>query len=306
MARILVTGGTGIVGRHAVKCLRSEGHEVHLISRKKPSGSDFEFHQADLLNPREMTHTLDAVRPERILHLAWETEHGTYWHSPRNLDFVAATLHLAKEFQAQGGKRFVAAGTCAEYAWDSGNTASALDERQSACSPHTLYGQSKLATFQLLEKFAATTDLSFAWGRLFLLYGPAEQEKRLCPDVIVSLLKGQLVKCSSGRQIRDFMHTEDAGRAFAALLSSDVEGPVNIATGAPLPLGGFVGEIAGLMKRPDLVELGALPDRPDDPPQLIAATDRLMREVGFELKHSLQSGLQDTINWWRGRSTNQD
>ncbi|RED50816.1 NAD-dependent epimerase/dehydratase family protein [Aestuariispira insulae] len=299
MGRILVTGGSGIVGRHAVNALASQGHDLHLISRHPVQNPDHETHQADILDIPAMEQLLKAVRPESILHLAWETEHGEYWHSPNNLNHVAASLHLAKQFRELGGGRFVAAGTCAEYSWAEKDLSAPLDEKTALCHPHTLYGQSKLSTFRLLGKYAETSGLSFAWGRLFLLYGPGEQARRLCPDVILNLTNNQPVKCSSGKQIRDFMHTEDAGRAFAALLDSDVQGPVNMATGSALPLSGFVQELAEQLGRPDLVKLGALPDRPDDPKQLIAKTDRLKHEVGYHPVHTLESGLRDTIAWWR-------
>ena len=300
MARILVTGGNGIIGRHAVRTLRDGGHDVHVISRKLQDQPN--IHQADILDINSITELLQELRPDWLLHLAWETENSTYWHSPNNLDYVAATLQMAKSFSELGGKRFVGAGTCAEYSWDEDTISEPLDEIRSETAPHTLYGQAKLATFQLLEKYFATTETSFAWGRLFLLYGPGEQEKRLCPDVICNLLRGHEVKCSSGKQVRDFMHTSDAGRAFAALLNTDVQGPVNIATGSPMPLADFTREIGYIIGSPELIKLGALTDRPDDPTQLVPLTNRLEREVGFKCLQTLRSGLQNTIDWWQHSS----
>ena len=69
----------------------------------------------------------------------------------------------------------------------------------------------------------------------------------------------------TGRQVRDFLHSGDAGRAFAALLDADVEGPVNIASGVGVPVAELVGWIGEALGRPELIELGALPTRPGEP-----------------------------------------
>ena len=78
-----------------------------------------------------------------------------------------------------------------------------------------------------------------------------------------------------------------------------MSGPVNIASGAPVALGEVVQEIAGQLKRPDLVRLGAIPAPENEPPVLVADVSRLRDEVGWLPEHDLASGLAETIEWWK-------
>jgi nucleoside-diphosphate-sugar epimerase len=94
------------------------------------------------------------------------------------------------------------------------------------------------------------------------------------------------------------MDVRDAGAALSALALSSVEGEVNIGTGQAISvadIGTKLGELAG---RPDLIELGALPDREGEPPSIIAATGRLINEVAFTPSFSIDQGLQDALGFW--------
>ena len=119
--------------------------------------------------------------------------------------------------------------------------------------------------------------------------------------MIRSLLKGEPARCSSGEQIRDFMHVQDVVDAFVALLDSDVTGPVNIGSGAPVSIREIILKIAALQNKPDLIQLGALPTRPDDPPLIVADVRRLHDEVKWRPAFTLQSGLESTIEWWKNQ-----
>jgi nucleoside-diphosphate-sugar epimerase len=300
----LVTGATGFIGRQTLAPLIGHGFEVHAVARHA-SGATMDgvvWHEADLLGPATAEALVVAVRPTHLLHLAWITEHGRYWWSPENLDWVAASLTLVRKFQASGGKRVVIAGTCAEYDVVSAEeTRRPLAETDSTQNPHTLYGTTKDALNRMVECFARSVGLSWAWGRAFQIYGPHEYERRLVPSVICSSLNGSPAVCTHGRQIRDFLDARDAGTAFAALLDSLVEGPVNIGSGRKSTVAQVARTIARLVGRPDLLRLGVLPTTPDDPPYLVADVKRLTQEVGFRPTIALEEGLRHAVEWWRER-----
>jgi nucleoside-diphosphate-sugar epimerase len=89
--------------------------------------------------------------------------------------------------------------------------------------------------------------------------------------------------------------------AFAALVDSDVTGAVNVGSGEAVTVGAVVDEIARAAGRPDLVRRGALPNRQGEPAKLVADVRRLRNEVGFEPHYDLESGIKDTVDWWRKR-----
>jgi nucleoside-diphosphate-sugar epimerase len=105
-----------------------------------------------------------------------------------------------------------------------------------------------------------------------------------------------------GNQVRDFCYVEDVADAFVALLDSPVTGCVNVASGHPLIVKDLVYAIADKLNRRELVQLGALPTSPDDPPLLVADVRRLGDEVGWSPRYDLDAGLERTIRWWRTQS----
>jgi nucleoside-diphosphate-sugar epimerase len=164
-----------------------------------------------------------------------------------------------------------------------------------------VYGKAKHALHSSLQNFAREFGVSYAWGRLFFLFGPHEPPQRFIPSIIRPLLRNEEAKTSHGEQIRDFMFVEDVGEAFVQLLDSDVSGAVNIASGSPLSLKDIAEMIAGIIGRPDLLRLGALEAPAGEPPILAADTSRLKDEVGFKTQADLRPALEKTINWWKDR-----
>ena len=296
MSTVLVTGADGFIGRHALPLLLERGFEVHATSLRPdaPSGDGVSWHAADLLLPEDVQRLFERVRPSHLLHFAWYAVPGRFWTSAENHRWVRATLDVLERFAANGGRRVVAAGSCAEYDWSAGVCA----EGSTPLRPSTTYGLCKRVTGELLGSFAGTHGLSAAWGRVFHLHGPGEQPPRLVPSVIEALLRGEPALCSHGEQIRDFLHVEEVADAFVALLASDVTGAVNIASGVPVRIREVVAHLAASLGADDLVRLGALPAAESDPPVLLADVRRLRDEVGWRPRYSPTEGLDRTIQWW--------
>ncbi len=287
--RIVLTGATGFVGAHAIPALQARGFEIHALGRRPPA-AEVAFHPVDLLDAASVRDVLDAVRASHLLHLAWYAEPGLYWRSAVNLDWVAASLALVRAFREAGGIRAVAAGTCAEYAWGPERL-----REDAPCAPTTLYGAAKDGTRRILEAYAGETGLSFAWGRLFFLYGPGEKPGRLVGDAIRALVSGARFGTSAGHQRRDFSHVADAAEAFAALVDSGVVGPVNVGSGAAVPVRAILKRVGHLTGRPDLIDFGARPLAGGEPACIEADVTRLRGEVGFQPRFDLDAGLRATL-----------
>ena len=98
--------------------------------------------------------------------------------------------------------------------------------------------------------------------------------------------------------MRDFCSTWFIGEALAALVGCAVTGPVNVASGEAVTIADIAVCIGALCGRPDLVQLGALPDRPDDVPHMVADVTRLRNEVGFSAPCDLSMDLSRLRNDW--------
>lgn len=296
--RVLVTGATGFLGRHALAALGARGFEVHGAAPDAPDagGGAAVWHRVDLMEAGAPRRLCEAARPSHLLHLAWYTAHGRFWEAEENFRWVEASLALLRAFAGAGGERLVTAGTCAEYDWTGEGP---LREGLTPLAPATPYGACKAALGQLQEAFARVRGLRSAWGRLFFPYGPGEGPDRFVPHVASRLLRGEAAECTSGAQQRDLLYVEDVAGALAALLESPVEGAVNIGSGRAVALREVAETLGRLTGRPELVRLGARPDRPGDPPRLEAHTGRLETEVGWRPTVTLEEGLGRTVEWWR-------
>jgi len=291
--RALVTGATGFVGRHCLEPLRARGFEVHGVSRHPVSDATATWHACDLFDERSRRSLVDEVAPTHLLHAAWYLEPGKYLGAAENADWVAASIDLVRAFQQRGGERVVALGTCFEYEFRQ----LVLDE-SAPLGPTSVYGASKQALGIALRTLADATGLSLAWARLFFLYGPFEDRRRLVGDIAPSLLEGREVLTSEGLQRRDYMFVEDAGDALAAVLDSGVSGDVNVATGEAPPVRELVERVAAAVGRPELVRYGARPMIPGDPPEIRAAVDRLTQEVGWRAFTPRDEAVARTVQWW--------
>jgi nucleoside-diphosphate-sugar epimerase len=302
MKKVLLTGATGYIGKFTIKHLLERGYEVHAVSSKTPDGNYPEksenliWHKANLLSIDETEKLVKSVSPTHLLHFAWFVEHGKFWNAPENLRWLSASLHLAECFAAGGGRRIVCAGTCAEYDWARQGIFSEKDLPE---RPQTLYGTAKTALSLTLEKFAAVSGLDFASGKIFFPFGADELPNRLIPSVIISLLENKPAATSHGRQIRDYMFVEDVAEAFVALLDGDVRGAVNIASGRRTELKEIIEIIAEIIGKPELLQIGAMAVGKDEPPEIVAAVERLGAEVNYNKDFDLRERLKETVDYWK-------
>jgi nucleoside-diphosphate-sugar epimerase len=269
---VVLTGGTGFVGRAVLADLVARGVLV-VASFTHAPGPDLPgvtWVQADILT--EKGRAVLAEKAARMIHCAWEVEHGAFWTSPANALWRAASVDLAARFLAAGGQRLLALGTCAEY-----DTAAPgpWDETR-ALAPATIYGQHKAGLFCDL------TDLlgeRLIWARLFHLYGPGEDARRLIPSLLSALRAGRPAEVRASGLIRDFCSTPHLARCLVGLLEHSAQGAFDIGCGQPRSLGDLASLLADLTGRPDLLRLSHTPG-PADPAVMAPALTRLRAVLG--------------------------
>ncbi|MFZ3581674.1 NAD-dependent epimerase/dehydratase family protein [Loktanella sp. DJP18] len=285
--RILMTGATGFVGRAIISHLGDAN--LHIVSRRPVTGTGH-WHHADLRDAAQAVTLIRTVRPDILIHAAWETEHGAFWHADSNRDWLAAGKAMFDAMKRMGGQRIVSLGTCAEYPFSN----HPLSEDKAGPAPATVYGQTKLELLRHLHGLG----ISYAWPRIFHCYGAGEDPRRLVPKVVAALAAGQPIACSSGTQKRDFMEVRDTGRTVAALSLSNVDGAINLGSGESVTIGQVAGTLGAIAGRPDLIHLGALPDRPGDPPVLVPDLTRQRESLRFSPNIPLKTGLHDAFAHW--------
>lgn len=304
MKSVLLTGATGFVGSCAIAPLLEKGYAVHAVTSKAglpESNGNLIWHTANLLDSGETENLLKIVRPTHLLHFAWYVEHGKFWNATENVDWLKASLHLVQKFVEYGGKRVVVAGTLSEYEESEEDFLS----ESIKLDPQSLYAATKVALYQTLEKYTEVVGVSFAWGRVFFMFGKQESPKRLVPAVIRSLLNNETAKTSHGNQIRDFMSTGETAQAYVALLDSDVRGAVNIGSGEARTIKELVLEIAAAIgSNPDDIQFGAFQAPKDEPKRVVADVARLRDEVKWKPSRNFSQQIAETIDWWKNEIKN--
>jgi nucleoside-diphosphate-sugar epimerase len=239
---------------------------------------------------------LEASRPSGLVHLAWDTTPGTYWRTPANLEWLAASLGLLREFVHFGGKRILVAGTSAEYEWGGEGP---LDESTSPLRPNSLYGCSRNALREVLGAWASNVGVSWAWCRLFNLFGPEENEARLLPKVIRALIREETVPFDDGRIYRDFLHVADAGDAISEVYASPAQGCINVASGEPIEIRELLATAARHLGGTGEIQFGVQPTAPNQPRSVVASVSRLRTEIGWKPAKDLAERVRETCDWWR-------
>lgn len=268
---ITLTGATGFVGRQILRDLLERDLSVRALVREPsrldgiPASGALEVVQTpDLFteSPRRLEELLDGS--ETLVHAAWYAEPGEYLTSPLNLACLTGTLSLAQAFAAVGGKRFVGVGTCAEY-----DSSAGLMSTDTPLAPNTLYAASKASAFQMLRCLLGTEGMSFAWCRIFYLYGAGEDDRRLVPYIRRQLEAGKPALLSRGDQVRDYLDVLDAARMIADVALGQQQDAVNICSGEAVSVRQLAERIADEYGRRELLRFGARPENSSDPLRVV-------------------------------------
>lgn len=288
-ATILVTGASGFLGRHCIERLAASGVPLHTVVRSKPleALSGVIEHSVDLRSPAEAERLIAEVRPTHLLHGAWVTIPGSYRHAPDNVDWLKAGVALVRAFGEHGGRHFVGVGSSAEY--DPAGATCAEDA--TLIRPASLYGRSKAALWAETSELARQFGFSAAWGRVFLPYGPGDAPLRLIPSLVAALTSCKPIEVTDGSQTRDFIFAPDAAELLVKLLSAQVSGAYNVATGRGVTVRQVIERIAGRLNAHHLVRFGAVARRPEEYPSLVADMTKVERTFGWRAPTSIESGV---------------
>ena len=288
--KLFLTGATGLIGKELYKPLSEQGFEVYALTIDdiNPQIPNITWLKGNIFDDAKLADFFAEIRPEYLLNMAWCTS-GDYQTSNLNFDFVRAGLSLLKNFALNGGKRAVFAGTCLEYAPKD----SPIKETD-AILPSCIYAYCKHALHGLAEQFCRKNNISFAYGRIFYVYGKNEHPKRLTASIINRLKAGEKVQINHVQLKKDYLYTKDIASAFVRLLSSGVTGDVNICSGKEISLAEFARAIASRLGKENLLDLCNLPTQ--QPLSIVGDNTRLCKEVGFTPKYTLDTALDEILD----------
>jgi UDP-glucose 4-epimerase len=293
--RILVTGASGFIGSHLCDRLVKDQAEVHAIYRTQAPTAErgrVRWWQADVSEMSAVRRLFREIQPDVIYHLA------SHVKGAPNLEHVLPTFHsnlqstvnlltLAAE---TGCRRVVLTGSLAEP-----------DPNNGELFPSAPYAAAKWASSGYARMFHALYQLPVVIARVFMVYGPAQQDlTKLIPYVTLSLLRGETPKISSGDRLVDWVYVSDVVEGFVALgQAAGIDGEtIDLGSGELISIREIVQQVASVVDPRASLKFGALPDRPLEPTRL-AKTAETSARIGWRPQVSLREGLERTVDWYR-------
>jgi UDP-glucose 4-epimerase len=302
MMKVLVTGGAGFVGSYVVRELVAGGSDISVILRNPDAAwrlsgvlADLRVVRADLADREAVARALGELRPDAVVHLAWDGVLGSARNDLAQVRNVGLSLMVAEEAARAGAGAWIGLGSQAEY----GPCPDRVDET-APTRPTTLYGAAKLAVCIAAERVAALAGMRFAWLRLFSSYGPKDNPAWMIPYLMLSLLRSERPRLTGGEQLWDYVYVEDVARAIAAVtLSSDASNVFNLGSGQVASIRSIAEQIRDRIDPKLPLDFGAIPYRPDQVMHLEADVRRLRRATGWRPQTTLDTGLARTLEWYR-------
>lgn len=298
-ARILITGGTGLVGRALVKVLASEGFTNIIAIGSK---------DCDLRNTDAVQRLFAETRPNYVFHLAARV-HGlggnTRYKSDVLYENVMINTNVVEFARRAGVAKIVAMGSGCVYPELKGQQ-ELFEEQIWSGPPHSSedsYAHSKRLMLAHLQAAQEQYGLSWAFAISGNLYGPHDNfdidEGHVTPSLVAKFFdatqSGESVKVwGSGIAIRDFSYCDDAAQAlFAVLLNA--EGPINLGSGFRHPIRDIVAVLQDICGASVRVEWDS--SKSDGQLERYYNLDRLAA-TGFVAKTGLEEGIRKTYEWF--------
>jgi nucleoside-diphosphate-sugar epimerase len=290
--RILVTGASGFIGGHLVRRLIRIGAEVHAVSRsRRESDGSFRFWQADLCEAEQVHHLIQSVKPHIVFNLA-SLVTGTRKLSDVVPIFKAnlwSTVNLMSAAVEVNCERFVQVGSMEEP--EDG------DRFPVPCSP---YAAAKWAAGGYARMFHHLYGLPVVHLRVFMVYGPGHSDlKKLVPYLILSLLRKETPKLSSGQRQIDWIYVDDVVEALvkSGYKERAIGETIDIASGRLVTIRQLVELIVKEVDPTATPEFGALEDRPLERLR-VGEVRHALQKLGWQARISLPKGLKKTVEWY--------
>ncbi|MBV8733449.1 MAG: NAD-dependent epimerase/dehydratase family protein [Solirubrobacterales bacterium] len=293
--RILVTGGSGFIGRHVVAELSREGAQIRVVDLNPHPDPTVELVQGDIADPGVLERALDGGT-DAVVHLAAVTsvlrslEHPGLTYTTN----VAGTHELLEAARAAGVRALAFASTNAV----TGPMQARAIVETATLRPLTPYGATKAAAEMLMSDYSSSYGLRCVALRLTNVYGPGMQAK---DSIVARLMRAIRLERTfeiygDGRQVRDYVHVTDVvGAIKLALTGEQWQGPMVIGSGDSLSVLDVVEEVRRVSGAALDVRHG--PAKPGEMPAVVVDPSRA-RAAGWSPRYTFSEGLRGVWEEW--------
>lgn len=238
--RVVVTGGTGFIGRKLLDYLIAGQHKILVLVRSSSEiplcwgTNNIDICFCDLSDRSSFVETMAHFEPDIAIHLAWEgIPDFSFKTCLTNVNSLSNFIDAV--CQMPSCTRILVSGSCLEY----GCKGKICDESD-LCIPFNDFTWAKNTIRELLEFKCSDQKIQFGWLRLFYVYGPGQREGALIPHIIKSLqINGVTPQIKNPHGANDFIYVDDVARAIRNLVEAENfrSGIVNLGSGRGIRVG---------------------------------------------------------------------
>lgn len=201
---ILLTGGSGFIGKNLLSQLKLSSHKVLAISRSSNlSANNIFSHNVELSNIESLKYEIENFNPEIVIHLAWEgiPDFSLYMCQKNLVDSINFMEFIIKYTNCS---KIIVSGSCFEYG-----------KSQGVCKESDMYQLNSYFTWakhslnQYLSIKCDENNIVLNWFRLFYVYGPGQRDAALIPTLIKSISHKEVPKIKTPMNKNDFIYIDD-------------------------------------------------------------------------------------------------
>ncbi|MCP2086988.1 UNVERIFIED_ORG: dolichol-phosphate mannosyltransferase [Paraburkholderia sediminicola] len=299
---ILVLGASGFVGANLYHTIAAVRPDVFAVVQREKSWRledvpDDKVVAVDLTDNSSTKNLIDSIRPQTVFDCV---AYGAYsFEEDANRIYATnfqSLVNLVGLLSERSIAAFVHAGSSSEY-----GTNSSAPAEDAACEPNSHYSVSKVSAESFLRYVGKKKNFPCTHLRLYSIYGPLEDTSRLIPNVLKCALGGTLPPFVDSRTSRDFVHVDDACRAFilaAARMNPDLHGETfNIGSGTKTTIGELAELIRSQFNITEAPAFGSMEGRSWDMPDWYSNPSKAERMLDWKATTALADGLHSMSGW---------
>lgn len=318
---VLVAGGAGYIGSHAVKALRAAGEDVVIYDslvaghREAAKRAHAPLEEGDVRDTARLTEVMRAHGVDAVMHFAALLSVPDSVRDPAGYYDVnvTGTLSLLRAMAAAGARHVIFSSTAATF----GNPTEVPITEDHPQRPINAYGETKLAVERALPHFERACGITWTALRYFnaagadpdgILGEDHDPETHVIPRAIDAALGrasfaifGDDYDTPDGTCLRDYVHVTDLAAAHRLALDSLRAGgrsaAYNLGNGRPVSVREVVTAVERVTGR--TIPVGSGPRRPGDPAVLYASSDRIKRALGWQPAYEDLAVIVETAWRWR-------
>ena len=311
--KVLVTGSEGFIGSHLTESLHSAGNEVRCLVQYNSFGqngwldtlSDSTFGSLEIIRGdiRDGYMIESVIKDiDIVFHLAALIAIPYSYSAPESyIDTnVKGTLNVLNACRKHNTGRVIITSTSEVY----GTALYVPIDEKHPRQGQSPYSASKIGADVLSESYFRSFDLPVTIVRPFNTYGPRQSARAVIPTIITQILAGaEKLKLGSLHPTRDLVYVKDTAEGFIRISKCNelIGEEINIATESEISIGDLVRKIIEMCDASCEIETEQHRLRPDNSEveRLLGSAKKLMKYTGWKPATSLESGLKETIEWFR-------